>query len=113
MDDKTTEFSFALKPTAHGIGVFAVHDIKAGAFLRLFGEGAELNDRSVVRATASVPEFFSSYCIQRGETMICPQDFGCMPVGWYLNHSSAPNAIHRDYFLVRDARHCGRRRNHD
>ena len=25
--------------------------------------------------------------------MICPPDFGYMPVGWYLNHSSTPNAM--------------------
>lgn len=25
--------------------------------------------------------------------MKAPQDFGCMPIGWYLNHSDTPNAV--------------------
>ena len=35
--NKTSEFSFILKPSKYGVGVFAAHDIKKGTFLRLFG----------------------------------------------------------------------------
>ena len=24
--------------------------------------------------------------------MICPSDFGALPIGWYVNHSPIPNA---------------------
>lgn len=92
--DTTSEFSFVLKPSEHGVGVFAVHDIKAGALLRLFGdEGNQLvqfKDRLLPKK--EVPELFQNYCIDRGEFMKCPQDFGCIPIGWYLNHSKNPNA---------------------
>ena len=29
--------------------------------------------------------------------LVCPKDFGCMSVGWYINHSKTPNAYHHDY----------------
>ena len=36
--------------------------------------------------------------------MRCPKDFGCMEIGWYLNHSKTPNAYHRnyEYYALRD-----------
>ena len=34
----TNEFSFVLKGTQYGVGVFAVHDIQKGSHLRLFGD---------------------------------------------------------------------------
>lgn len=102
MSDKTNEFSFVLKPSSHGIGVFATHAIKAGSALRLFGdersEGVRFLDKN------DVPEEFWGHCIDRGEKLACARDFGAMPVGWYLNHSSSPNAGHKDYnyFALRD-----------
>jgi len=104
MENKTTEFSFILKPAEHGIGVFAVHDIKAETYLRFFGSEARITDKSVPRKKEDVPEFFKQYCIDRSETLICPRDFGCMEIGWYLNHSKIPNAYHRnyDYYALHD-----------
>ena len=43
--------------------------------------------------------------MSRGEELVCPEDFGCMPAGWYLNHSSKGfNAVHKnfDWFADRD-----------
>jgi hypothetical protein len=99
---KTTEFSFILKPSPHGIGVFAVHDIARGTPLRLFpgrkGGGYK------VRTKKEVPETFRKYFIDRGETLSGPNDLGCMEIGWHLNHSADPNARHRDYeyYALRD-----------
>jgi SET domain-containing protein len=105
MQDKTTEFSFILKPTEHGVGVFAAHDIKAGTYLRLFGNEADEGvDVSIIRKKEDVPEIFRQYCVDRGDLMRCPSDFGCMEMGWHLNHSKNPNAYHKDYqyFASRD-----------
>jgi SET domain-containing protein len=96
--NSTSEFSFVLKPSEHGIGVFAFHDIKAGTYLRLFRDETEKEPRSVVRKTEDVPEFFRSFCVGRGDTQLCPSDFGCMEIGWHLNHSKNPNAFHKNYF---------------
>ena len=96
--DSTGEFSFMLKPSMHGVGVFAVHDIKKGAHLRLFGDGETIDLRSIARPTEKVPEVFKEYCVDSGDTLICPQDFGHMHIGWYLNHSKNPNAMRdKDY----------------
>ncbi len=91
---RTSEFSFLLKPSEHGIGVFAAHDIKAGTYLRLFGR----SNKAVLRQKKDVPEVFHQYCLDRGRKLWCPADFGRMEVGWHLNHSTTPNTAHRNYF---------------
>ncbi|HEU4677422.1 MAG TPA: SET domain-containing protein [Candidatus Paceibacterota bacterium] len=90
---ETNEFSFVLKPAAHGVGVFATHGIAKGTHLRMFGDGETVSNRSVVRNKEDVPEQFREYCADRGEKLLCPADFGQMAVGWYLNHSREANAI--------------------
>ena len=105
MENKTTEFSFILRPSEYGVGVFAVHDIEKGAYLRLFGNEDEQEvDVSVVRKKEDVPEFFQQWCVSREDSLWCPKDFGCMEIGWYLNHSKDPNAYHKDYeyYAIRD-----------
>ena len=96
----TTEFSFVLKPSEHGVGVFAVHDIKSGEHLRLFGN----DNQGERRSKDDVPEFFRDFCLDRGDSMFCPTDFGRMEVGWYANHSRTPNAYHVTYayFALRE-----------
>jgi SET domain-containing protein len=99
----TTEFSFVLKPSQFGIGVFAAHDIAKGTYLRLFhDENAPY--RMVERLKKDVPEYFRQYCVSRGDTLRCPQDFGAMEVGWHLNHSKTPNAYLNNfqYYALRD-----------
>ena len=102
--DKTNEFSFVLKSAKHGVGVFATHDIKEGAYLRLFREKDE-SKTSITRKKDDVPEYFRQFCVDRGEALLCPKDFGSMEIGWYLNHSKAPNAYHDDnynYYALMD-----------
>jgi len=97
-----------LKAVEHGIGVFAAHDIKAETYLRFFGEETEVTTEAttetVVRKKEDIPEFFRQYCLERGDTLRCPKDFGRMEVGWHLNHSKTPNAYHRNYnfYALRD-----------
>jgi SET domain-containing protein len=100
----TNEFSFILKPSKFGIGVFAMHDIKNGDYLRLFGDEKKFEHRIRILDKKNVPEFFQSYCMDRNDKIICPLDFGSMPVGWYLNHSKNPNAAHKNYhfYAIRD-----------
>ncbi len=104
MQSKTTEFSFMLKSSDHGVGVFAVHDIKTETFLRVFGDENNPDDVSVVRKKENVPEFFRQYCVDRGDTMECPKDFGCMEVGWFINHSKTSSAYvrNREYYALHD-----------
>ncbi len=52
--DKTNEFSFLLKPSTHGVGVFAAHDIKINTPMRLFGDA---NPRRILKKD-DIPEEF-------------------------------------------------------
>jgi|GEM_PF-514747 len=107
MNDTTTEFSFVLKPSTipgAGVGVFAVHVIRKDTHLRLFGDKSTGEERIRSIQKSAVPKLFHEYCKDMGEEMICPQDFGHMSLGWYMNHSSAPNAHHiqYDWYASRD-----------
>ncbi len=91
MQAETNEFSFLLKPSEHGVGVFAAHDIRTGTHLDMFGDEEKLEARSLARKKEDVPEPFRQYCMDWGDELICPKNFVHMPVGWYLNHSKTPN----------------------
>lgn len=92
MQKNTNEYSFILQPSEYGVGVFATHDIAAGSHLRLFGDEESFNNRVRELPADEVPKEMQEYCIDRGGTLVCPPDFGIMPIGWYLNHSNIPNA---------------------
>lgn len=91
----TSEFSFALKPSAvEGIGVFASHDIPKGTYLKLFSSKEKVRKLSLAKLKN---RYFHRYCLEEGKTLFAPEDFSRMSVGWYLNHSDKPNAAHKNY----------------
>jgi SET domain len=111
MRSETGQFSFVLKPSEHGVGVFATHDIQKGTHLRLFVDEETTMHESVEIQKNKVPEAFWGHCLDRGDTLVCPSDFGAIPIGWYVNHSSEANAApgpnpntHRKYrwYTIRD-----------
>ena len=104
MRDYTDEFSFILNPSDYGIGVFAVHDIKAGTKLMLHDDG-EVR----VLKRENIPEEFHRFCIYvDDEHCNVPRMFNRMSIVWYLNHSDAPNAKANPdddwYYATRDIR---------
>lgn len=88
--ETTNEFSFILKPSQYGVGVFTAHDIEKGTRLRLFADDNPVREMK----KEDVPESLRYLTASRGDILLCPPDFGCMPIGWHLNHSKNPNAIH-------------------
>ena len=96
--NKTNELSFVLKPSTHGVGVFAIHDIKKDTPMRLFGDA---NPRRILKKD-EIPMEFRNFCADRGDKMICPPDFGYMPLGWYLNHSQDSNTEPRGGYDEKD-----------
>lgn len=101
----TNEFSFVLKPSKHGVGVFAANRIEKGSFLRLFGDAGGESRGARIFVKSEVPEVFRQYCLDYGDRLAGPKDFGAIPVGWHLNHSDTPNGVHDekyDYFALRD-----------
>ena len=107
LHDHTDEFSFILKPAgAKGIGVYATHGIRAGTQLRLFADGRTREfSRQTMAADPRLERFCQFYGVDIPEGSSVAPDFGCMSVGWYLNHADPPNARHDeswDYFADRD-----------
>ena len=93
----TDQFSFMLRASGiDGVGVFATHAIKKGAHLSLFSPKEKL---IVVGSTKHHRNaFYEKYCIRIAKSRYsAPADFRRMSIGWYLNHSSAPNVGHIEY----------------
>jgi SET domain-containing protein len=92
---KTTEYSFVLKPsTIEGIGVYAMNDIAKGTYLKLFDHREKVKKISTKKLK---DHYFLRYALEEGETLFVPENFARMSIGWYLNHSSKPNAAHVKY----------------
>ena len=89
-----TEFSFVLKPSLlGGIGVFATHDIPSGTVL--FNQ--KIDHAVRVLKIKEVPTDLIKYCVYiSDEECLCPERFDRMEIGWYLNHSDAPNVAKKD-----------------
>jgi SET domain-containing protein len=105
--EETNEYSFMLAPsTVAGVGVFARHDIKKEMKLRLFSDEDSrfIPYNSPILNSPLAKSFCERYCVRNNDGYHCPRDFGQMEIGWYLNHSTAPNAYHRDYiyYALRD-----------
>jgi len=104
---ETGEFSFVLKPSpSGGIGVFATHGIRAGTPLRLFGNGqTRIYSAEQVERDPRLKRFCRFYGVATEDGWYVAGDFGCMALGWYLNHGTQANAHHDEtweYFASRD-----------
>ncbi|MBS1493180.1 MAG: SET domain-containing protein-lysine N-methyltransferase [Bacteroidetes bacterium] len=98
---------FELRPsTIHGVGVFAVIDIKKDTPLELF----EPEDDNFIPfehvPNSKFPEkIIEKYSIMGDEGYSGPKSFHRMSIGWYLNHSDTPNIYCNEdyeYFALRD-----------
>ncbi len=96
---KTDEFLFILKPSPiEGVGVFTATKIKKGPQLRLFQNSEKIRFIAYTSATAKQHgKLLKRYCVESTKGYFCPDDFGRMSIGWYLNHSKRPNAFHKNY----------------
>lgn len=90
MKNTTDEFSFQLKPSEHGIGVFILHDVAEGTKLVVQPDGYMAR----ILKKEEIPPELLTYCEARPEndgTYFCPQNFSTMEVSWFINHSNTPN----------------------
>ena len=108
---ETNEFSFILKPSPiAGVGVFTTHKIKKGTRLRVFsGELTRKIRKSEIKEESKknpiLAKFVEFFAVASDGWVYMPSNFSAMPVGWYMNHSDAPNAHHDEgykYFASRD-----------
>jgi SET domain-containing protein len=91
-----------------GVGVFTTQPIAEGEHLRLWQEEdwrlvpyAEAENNPEMREVGEI------YCVRTAEGYSCPADFHRMSIGWYMNHSDAPNVASSkdlgfEYFATRD-----------
>jgi SET domain-containing protein len=105
MNNKTTHESFVLKPSkVSGVGVFALHGIARGTYLKLFTTGFE----EEVRKVSDVPKELRAYCLTRSDgKLLCPKHFNRLDIGNYINHSNRANMTYkqgRGYFAKRNIR---------
>jgi len=90
----------------HGVGVFAVRDIKAGA--RLFdGDDEEMvwiSRSQLTRLPREIMRLYADFAVMRDGKYGCPKTFNRLTVAWYLNESRAPNVRcdeQYDFFAMR------------
>ena len=97
----------------HGIGVFALQDIKAGT--NVFAT----DERDITWVAAddlqNLEDFqralYRDFAIRRGNEFGCPESFNLLTVGWYVNEPSAgeaPNLVATPAFDLIAARNITR-----
>ena len=102
---ETDELSFVLKPSAiSGVGVFLTHPVKKGTYLDLFWDDTVRRvPRAEIEKNPQLKGFCLFYGIERQEYVCVPHKFSHMEIGWYLNHSAIPNAVHdKKWIAARD-----------
>jgi len=73
-----------LKPSKiQGVGVFTTTKLKQGATPPLFNRDWVFRKRCTGRQR--------HYCVATKGGYWCPRNYHRMSIGWYLNHSDAPN----------------------
>jgi SET domain-containing protein len=93
---ETDELSFVLRQSkVAGVGVFITHPVQKGAYLALFFDDTVRRiPYSEMENNPQLKAFCLTYGIERREYVCVPHNFAHMEIGWFLNHSSTPNAVH-------------------
>jgi hypothetical protein len=91
----------------HGVGVFAIRHIKAGA--KLFdGDDEEMiwiNEGRIRQLPKWSKRLYADFAVIKDGKYGCPTTFNRLTIGWYLNESRAPNVRcddQYDFFAARD-----------
>lgn len=78
----------------HGVGVIAIADIEAGVLL-FAGEDERVTwrrRRDVARLPSALRALHEDFGMVDGAWIGVPRNLNRLSVGWYVNHSDAPNA---------------------
>ena len=91
-----------LKPSKiHGIGVFAITNIKKGTFIFYGDEDSEMiwiKKSKLKKLPKEIERLHEDFCILKNGVYGCPVNFNSMTVAWYLNSSKKPNVgCDKDY----------------
>src|SRR5258708_39792379 len=92
-----------LRPSAiHGVGVFAIRQIKKGT--QLFDAEEEIvwiDQKEIEKLPKEIQKLYKDFAIIRHGKYGCPVDFNKLTMAWYLNDSDNPNVIvDEDYNMI-------------
>jgi len=84
----------------HGVGVFAILPIPKGIFM-FCGDDSNMvwvKKSKLKSLPKEILKLYEDFCVSRGDSLGCPENFNQLTPAWYLNHSMSPNvAIDRHY----------------
>jgi len=79
----------------HGIGVFAISDIKKGTLLFEYDitEMVWVNASEIANTSDKIKKMYEDFCVVKdnGTLYGCPANFNQLTMAWYMNHSDTPN----------------------
>jgi hypothetical protein len=75
--------------------VSITHPVPKGTYLALFWDDTVRRiPYEEMEKTAQLKAFCLVYGVERREHVCVPHDFSHREIGWFLNHSAHPNAVH-------------------
>ena len=94
-----------LKPSKiHGVGVFAIRNIKKGTDLFPYGYREKIlwiDKKQISGLRGEVRELYDYLAISMGDKLGLPVNFSQIIIPWYMNHSFKPNAfVDQDYRAI-------------
>jgi len=95
----------------HGVGVFAIQDMKKGTYV--FLENCNVvkfnrKDLSLENKPAEIKRFYEDFCPkdEKEGLIYCPENFNFMTISWYMNRDEKnPNMMcdkNLDFYALRD-----------
>ena len=87
----------------HGVGVFAIRDIKKGT--SLFSDSEDeivwIDERQIEHLPREIRKLYDDFAIIKDRKYGCPTNFNRLTMGWYLNDSNNPNvAVDGEYNMM-------------
>ena len=94
-----------LKPSKiHGVGVFAICNIKKGTDLFPHGDRERIlwiDKKQIGRLRGEVRELYDYFGVSMGKKLGVPFSFSEIIAPWYMNHSFRPNVhVDQDYSAI-------------
>jgi hypothetical protein len=88
------------KSDHHGIGVFAILDIpeSTNVFAGDTNKVREIDKNDMTYVQPEIRQLYEDFCVWKEGKIKGPTNFNNLTVGWYLNHSDAPNVKFNDEF---------------
>ncbi len=100
-------FARIQRSQTHGVGVFAIKNIKKGT--KLFGGDNTgmvwIRKEDIARLPKEIKRLYSDFGVLKDGRYGCPPSFNQLTPAWYLNSSTKPNVRcdeHYDFFALRD-----------